>query len=157
MSTSRRPVALLVGVVILAVAGAAFAYWLTTGGGSGAGASGSTTPVSLSGGTPSSQLAPGGQTAVVLTVSNPNSASVRVGSLVLDTGQGTNGFSVDAGHSACGVGALSFATQTNGGAGWTVPGGGTLPVTLPNALSMTTGAANTCQGATFTVYLTAAS
>jgi hypothetical protein len=55
---------------------------------------------------------------------------------------------------------LSFATQTDGGAGWTVPGkvgntNGTLAVSLTNALAMSLGAANACQGATTTVYLTA--
>ena len=94
---------------------------------------------------------------MVLTITNPNAAQIRVGSLALDTSQGTGGFAVDGGHSGCGLATLSFATQTNGGAGWTVPGSGVLPVTLTNALSMGTGAANACQGATFSVYLTAAS
>ena len=44
-------------------------------------------------------------------------------------------------------------TQTNGGAGWTVPGSGVLSVTLTGALAMGSGAANACQGATFTVHL----
>ena len=64
---------------------------------------------------------------------------------------------MDGGHAGCGVAALSFTTQTNGGAGWTVPGSGRpSSITLTNALSMATGAANACQGATFTVYLQAA-
>jgi hypothetical protein len=78
---------------------------------------------------------------------------VRVGSLALDTSQGTGGFAVDAAHSGCAVSALAFTTQTNGGAGWTVPGSGSLPVTLTAAVSMSTSAGNACQGATFTVYL----
>ena len=94
---------------------------------------------------------------MVLTITNPDAAQIRVGSLALDTSQGTGGFAVDGGHSGCGLATFSFATQTNGGAGWTVPGSGTFPVTLPNALSMGTGAANACQGATFSVFLTAAS
>ena len=61
-----------------------------------------------------------------------------------------------AAHSGCVLATLSFTTQTNGGAGWTVAGGQALAVTLANALSMTTCAANACQGATFTVYLEAA-
>ncbi len=94
---------------------------------------------------------------MVLTVTNPNAAQIRVGSLALDTSQGTGGFAVDGAHSACGLATLSFTTQTNGGAGWTVPGSGALPVTLTNALSMGNGAANACQGAAFTVYLKVAS
>ena len=44
----------------------------------------------------------------------------------------------------------------NGGAAWTVPGSGSVPITLANAVSMATSAANDCQGASFTVYLRAA-
>jgi hypothetical protein len=86
-------------------------------------------------------------------LNNPNAATVRVGSLALDTSQGTNGFAVDAGHAGCNVNALSFVTQTNGGAGYTVPGTGSVSLTLPNAVSMASSAANACQGAAFTVYL----
>jgi hypothetical protein len=55
---------------------------------------------------------------------------------------------------------LSFTTATNNGAGWTVPAksgsvNGTLTVALPNGLAMNAAAANACQGATITVYLTA--
>jgi hypothetical protein len=55
---------------------------------------------------------------------------------------------------------LSFTTQTNGGAGWTVPGkigtvNGTLSITVMNALAMGVGAANACQGASLTSYLAA--
>ena len=64
---------------------------------------------------------------MVLTVTNPNPGQIRVGSLALDTSQGTGGFAVDGGHSGCGLATLSFATQTNGGAGWTVPGSGVAP------------------------------
>jgi hypothetical protein len=148
---------LLVGALTLMVAGAAVAYWGTTGGGSGAATSATTSALTLSPATPAAQLVPGGQTAVVLTVTNPNQAAIRVGSLALDTTQGSNGFGVDTGHSGCGLAALSFATQTNGGTGWTVPGNDTLSMTLTNALSMGTGAASACQGAPFTVYLTVAS
>jgi hypothetical protein len=53
------------------------------------------------------------------------------------------------------VSALGFTTQTNGGAGWTVPAGspGSLSIAMPGALTMTAGASNACQGATFTVHL----
>jgi hypothetical protein len=118
--------------------------------------------MTLSPGTPTADLFPGGQSGVALTVSNPNTSPAHIGSLVLDTTQGTSGMAVDAGHSACAVAMLSFATQTNGGAGWTVPakvGGvnGTLAATLSRALSMSVDAAAACQGATITVFLSAAS
>jgi hypothetical protein len=105
-------------------------------------------------------LYPGGQSDVSLTVSNPNPFIVHVGSFSLATGQGTGGFAVDAGHAGCATSTLSFTTQTNGAAGWTVPArvgatNGTLAVSLPNALAMSAGAANACQAATFDVHLSA--
>jgi hypothetical protein len=150
---------MLVSAVVLAGAGSgAWAYWRAGGSGAGSGGTGTTAAISLSAGTPSAQLFPGGTTDVVFIASNPNRSPVRIGSLVIDTTQGTGGLAVDAGHSACGVSALSFTTQSNGGAGWTVPAklgsvNGTLSITLTAALAMSTAAANACQGATFTVYL----
>lgn len=151
----RTPILVSATVLTLVVAGVAVAYWLGGGAGAGTASSGTTSPVTLSPGTPTASLYPGGQSAVVLTVTNPNPGSVRVGSLTLDTTQGTGGFAVDGGHSGCGLTSLSYAAQDNGGAGWTLTGGQVLSVTLPNALSMASSAADACQGASFTVYLEA--
>ena len=149
----RRPFALLLTALTLLVAGVAAAYWSTTGGGSATAATASISALTLAPATPTAQLYPGGQATVVLTITNPNPGQIRVGSLDLDTGVGSGGFAVDNAHSGCSLAPLSFTTQTNGGAGWTVPASGVLPVTLTNALSMGTGAANACQGASFSVYL----
>jgi hypothetical protein len=150
----------LLAILALPVGGTAFAYWSQSGSGAGSGTTGTTVAVTLSPGTPAPGLYPGGTANVELTVSNPNASAVRIGSLLLDTGQGTGGFAVDSGHSGCVVSTLSLTTQTNGGAGWTVPAkvgavNGTLSVTLTNALAMGVDAANACQGASFTVYLAA--
>jgi hypothetical protein len=151
-------VALLVGVMGAATGGIARAYW----GGSGSGAGGATTaatvPLTLGSGVPNADLYPGGQGNVVLTISNPNSGPVHVGSLALDTTSGTAGFGVDGAHSGCATSALTFTAQTNTGVGWTVPAksgavNGTLSITLTNAVAMDIGAANACQGAVFAVYL----
>lgn len=152
-------VALAVAVTIV-VGGAARAVWTASGGGTGGADAGALQPVVLSSGAPATPLFPGGQTAVALTVTNPNLADATIGSIALDPSQGTGGFAVDAGNSGCTLTALSFTTQTNGGAGWALPPrvgvvDGTLAISLPNALSMSTGAANACQGATFTIYLVA--
>ena len=104
-------------------------------------------------GTASNQLYPGGYSAVAVTVTNPNPGAVKVGSIYIDTTQGTNGFAVDGAHSTCGVAALSFATQTNGGTGWTIPASGSSVLSLTSSLSMSLDAANACQLASFTVYL----
>jgi hypothetical protein len=153
-------VALVAFIGVLLLNGGAQAFWTGGGSGTGNGGSGTVQAVTLSPGTTSGGLQPGGQRDVVLTVSNPNLAVVSVRSLAVDASQGTNGFSVDAGHAGCGVAALSLATQNNGGSGWTIPKkvgavDGTLSVTLTNALSMSASASNACQGATFTVFLAA--
>jgi hypothetical protein len=154
--------AIVAAAIILVVGGSgvAYAYWSAGGSGAGNGGTGATVPITLTAGTPTAGLVPGSSSAVVLVATNTNAASVHVSTLSVDTTQGTGGLSVDAGHSGCSVGSLSFATQTNGGAGWSVPGkvgavNGTLTITLANALTMATSAANACQGATFTVYLLA--
>jgi len=128
-----------------------------TGSGSASATTATVSAMTLGPGTPTAQLYPGGSADVVLTVTNPSSARIKIGSLALDTTQGTSGFAVDGGHSGCGLAQLSLSTQTNGGSGWTVNGNGTLSVTLTNALSMGAAAANACQGASFTVYLRVAS
>ena len=155
--TRRRGVlvAALLTLVVLATIGAASAFWTSGGSGSGGAETGTAQPVTLSPGTVSGYIYPGGQASVYVSAANPNSYSVHVTSLSLDTSQGTNGFSVDGGHSACDVATLSLAPQTNGGAGWTIAAGGPTALTthLTNALSMGAGAADACQGATFTVYL----
>jgi len=161
--TGRRRFALLAVLLVLLgipVGGIAWSYWSAGGTGTGSGANGTLAALSLSPGSPAAGLYPGGSTNVVLTASNSNTSIVKIGSLLLDTSQGTSGFSVDAGHSGCSVATLGFSTQNNGGAGWSVPArvgvvNGTLSITLTNALTMTAAAASACQGATFTVYLVA--
>ena len=152
--------AVIVAALAIPVGGAAIAYWQAGASGAGAGNTGTLAQLSLSPGTPAANLIPGAQTTVALTASNPNTDATRIGSLLLDTSQGTGGFAVDGAHAGCNVATLSFSTQTNGGAGWTVPArvgltNGTLAISLGNALSMSAAAASACQGATFTVYLAA--
>jgi hypothetical protein len=151
----RLLVAAVVVAVVVAVGGIAFAYWRGSGSGSRSVTTGTTVALGLGPATPTADLYPGGSTAVALTATNPNSSPIRIGSLALDTSQGTGGFGVDGGHPACGVASLSFATQNNSGSGWTITAHGSLLITLANALAMTAEAAQTCQGAGFTVYLTA--
>jgi hypothetical protein len=139
--------------MVVAATGAAFSYWAGSGGGSGSATTGTTQAVTLNPGTASNQIYPGGQSAVAVTVTNPNPGAVKVGSISLDTTQGTAGFAVDGAHAACGVATLSFTTQNNSGAGWTIAGSGSSMLSLANSLSMSTNAANACQGANFTVYL----
>jgi len=156
----RMVLASLLVILALPAGGAAFGYWSGSGSGAGSATTGASVAMTLSPATPTATLYPGGQADIVLSVSNPNTHAVHIGSLALDTSQGTVGFAVDAGHPGCAVSTFSFTTDTNGGAGWTVPGKvgaveGTLAITLTNALAMGVSAANACQGATSTVYLAA--
>ena len=130
------------------------AYWTTAGSGSASASVTNPDPVTLAPGSATGFLYPGTSADVSLTIANPNPFSVNVPSLVLDAGQGPGGFGVDSGHSGCGLSALSYTTQTNGGAGWTVPANATSwPLDLANAVSLSTAAATDCQGATFNVFL----
>jgi hypothetical protein len=154
----RRIRALAVTAATLLMAGCAFGFWTAIGNGSASGDAASPLAVSVSPGATGGRLYPGGGTDVALQISNPNPYRVRVGSLSLDTGQGSGGFDVDGAHGGCAVSALSFTAQSNGGAGWSVSPrvgstDGSLAIDLPNALAMSTGAAGACQGATFTVHL----
>ncbi len=147
----------VVVALFLAVCGgtAAYAYFRVTPTVSTGSASSSTgTALTILPGTPVAALYPGGTAPIALTIVNPGSDSTHVTSLSLDTGQGTFGFAVDASHSGCSTSSLSYVTQTTG---WDVPAHGSLSVTLPaSALTMSTSAANACQGALITVYLKAA-
>lgn len=156
-----RARAIVVGVVlVLLTAGtvtAASAYW--SGRGTGSGTAGSVTPLALtfSPATPTAQLYPGGQAGVSLTATNPNTVSLHLTTLALDTTQGRSGFDVDAAHESCDTSTFSFTAQTNGGAGWNVPASGSISLTLPASLAMGAGAANACQGVQVRVYLQATS
>jgi hypothetical protein len=148
---------LFVVALILGTFGTAYGFWTAIGGGSGAAATAAPVPVTLSPATPTTELFPGGQSAVTLVVTNPNPFVVRIRELTLDPSEGTGGFAVDAGHAGCDVSTLSFTTQTSG---WNIPArvgivDGSLSISLANALAMGSAAANACQGANFTVYLSA--
>jgi hypothetical protein len=144
--------AIAVGI-LLAITGGALAYLLATGSGSGSGSAQVTlsavTVTDLS--ATQSMLPTGAATGDIhVKLSNGNSSSVHINSLVLDTSQGTSGFSSNA--SSC---ALSFASQTNGGNGWTISANSNVSVDLVNSVTMGTSAATSCQGQSFSVYLKA--
>jgi hypothetical protein len=145
--------AAIVALLGIATAGA---FWTVNGAGGGTVSAETVASVTLTPGTATTDLYPGTSGDVAVSIANGNNYQAFVGSLALDTGRGTNGFSVDGGHSGCDVAALSYTTQSNGGSGWFVPAGSTLDLDLANAVDLATGAASECQGATFTVYLLAA-
>ena len=93
--TRRRGVlvAALLTLIVLATIGAASAFWTSGGSGSGTGETGTAQPLTLSPGTVSGCIYPGGQASVYVSAANPNSYTVHVTQLSLDTSQGTSGFS----------------------------------------------------------------
>lgn len=150
---------LCVTFLVLGGSGAG-AYWQAVGSGSGSAETEAPEPVVLSPGRPTNVLLPGARADVVVTVSNPNASELHIESLALDRRQGTRGYAADGDHAGCDVSSLRFSDQSNGGAGWSVPGtigteDGTATLTLTDALGMAPSADDACQGATFSVYLTA--
>lgn len=146
-----------VGVIVaLVAAAAAGAFWTLGGAGQGTVSAETVASVTLTPGTATTDLYPGGSGDVAVSIANSNTYRAYVGSLVLDTSSGTNGFSVSGGQPGCDPAAVSYTTQSNGGAGWFVPAAGTLDLDLANAVDLGIGAASECQGATFIVYLLAA-
>jgi hypothetical protein len=149
----RRAVIAIVAIAAAVLAGCAGAFWLVLGTGSGGSQAGTASAVTLSPAMTTASLYPGGTADVAVSIVNGNPSSVSVGSLELDTSQGSSGFAVDSAHAGCNLVALGYATQTNGGSGWSVAANSTLPLDLTGAVSLSTAAVSACQGAQVTVYL----
>ena len=158
-SGTNRKKKRLIAVTALLVAGSAIgvaiAAWTTGGSGSGQAQAGSAASMTISAGTPSSSLYPTASADVAATISNPNPYKVHVGSVTLGA------ISVDAGHSSCNTASVSVTSpQDNSGAGWdvlekSVAVNGSLNVDQADAIAMSNAATDACQGASFTVALTA--
>jgi hypothetical protein len=149
----RAAVSVAVGTLI--AGSVAYAAWTVNGSGTGTASATSAVDLTLSGGSPSGSLFPNGSADVDTSVSNSNPFTVHISTVSIDTTQGTNGFSVDSGHSGCNLSSLSFTPATNNGSGWDVPANSSVDVDAAGAISMSGAANDSCQGATFTVFLTA--
>jgi len=157
--TPSRMKILIAGIAIATVAATApaVAFWTGTGTGTATGTLDTTQALTLSPGGPGNELFPGASTSVMTVASNPNPYPVEITSILLDTGEGTDGYGVDGAHTDCDP-MFRFTGQTNGIEGWTVPAKagstpGELEIDLPGALAMGVGASDSCQGATYDVYL----
>lgn len=149
--TGRRRAALVAGgtaVAVLAGGTAAFAYWTTTGSGSGAAAARTMTAPTITAGTVAGDLYPGltangtstGGTLAV-TASNPNPFAVTV---TLNSSSSVTG---------CTTPGVSFLGGT-----FTLPANASnLTRTVPNSVSMAPGSSDDCQGKSLTVALTTTS
>jgi hypothetical protein len=156
--TRKRLVRIAVTATVgLTIAGAAaYAAWSVNGSGSGSASAATAQNLTLTAGLAASTLYPGANADVDTNVLNSNPFPVHVTSLALDTAKGQSGFGVDAGHSGCNLSSLSFTTATNGGNGWDIAANTPADLDASGSVAMDSSANDSCQGATFTVYLTAA-
>jgi hypothetical protein len=97
----KRNVAALSVVAVLALAGMAFAFWTTTGSGSGSGSVAASNGTLALHGTITSELTPGGSSAVTFKADNTNTSSEEVGTVSAVV-------SIDAEHATKGCKAADF-------------------------------------------------
>jgi hypothetical protein len=142
----RRLLVALCAVVAVMAAVAAYAYFTSSGSGTGSGTVGSSSAVTLHG-TAATTLYPGTSSTVTFTVDNPSPGSQRVNAIQLAS------VSTDAGHSAC---VMSDFTMANVTVNQVFPNGNGQAVTATGTLSMANTALNqdACQGAPLTLSLT---
>jgi predicted ribosomally synthesized peptide with SipW-like signal peptide len=146
----RRRSLLLFGAVAALVlglsGGAAFAYFTSSGSGSGTANAGTVSSVTVEAATGlvSNQLQPGTSGDLLITINNPNSTALKLVSV------SQNGSVTVAGGSSC-TGATSGVTiPTQSGLTLTIPTG-TATVVVPDGAAMSTSSASGCQGASFQV------
>jgi hypothetical protein len=140
VSAGRVVAAVLGACVLLAAAPAAYAVWTGVGAGSAAAAATDPQPIVVSAGVaPARPAFPTGAPtgSVSVTLRNPNPYRVHIGSLVLDAGAGSGGFSANA--AGCG---LAFTPPAGGG--WDIPANGGIDLELVNALTMAVSAPPAC-------------
>ncbi|UTT68749.1 hypothetical protein NMQ03_16195 [Arthrobacter sp. DNA4] len=147
--------AALAGLLATAGAGTAYAYWTASGTGAGSAAAATMQTVTVdalvASDNPKTVLYPGGSADVVLRLSNPNPYSVQVYSV---TGNGPA--VADASHPGCTTTGVSFTgTAAPLSPATYVPANSSALITLPGAATMDTTSLAACQGATFSVPVTA--
>jgi hypothetical protein len=141
----RKRVLIPLGIVILATAGAAYAYFSAVGTGSGSATTGSSAALTLHG-TVASAIYPGGTSSVTFTVDNPSGGKVRVGTITLA------GVTTDGSHVGC---SMSDFSMPNVVANQDVASGNGVSVSATGTLVMANSATNqdACQGAPLTLHL----
>lgn len=147
--------AALAGLLIAAGAGTAHAYWTAAGAGDGSAAAGTMQAVTVdalvAGDNPREALIPGGSADVVLRLTNPNPYPVQVYSVTAN-GPAT----ADAAHPGCTTTGVSFTgTAAPLEPATYVAADTTILLTLPGTAVMDTSSLAACQGATFSLPVTA--
>ena len=146
----RRALIFLAVIALFSlVAGAAYAYFTSSGSQSGSGTAGSLQSVTMAAttGTPGTPLLPGGSGDVTLKVTNTNNYAVTLVSV-----SGAGSVSADGGHPGCTTTGITFTSQTS--LNISIAANGTTQVDLPNAASMSAASSSGCQGATFSIPVT---
>jgi hypothetical protein len=152
MITKRRAAFVVTAALVVAVAGGAYAYFTTTGSGTGTAAVGSSQAVTLHA-TVTGSLFPGTSSPVSFTVDNPSSGAQQVGTITLSS------ITVDGAHSECSTvitGGKPDFTMPAVTVNHAFPSGNGQAVTPTGTLTMNdTGVSqDKCQGATLTLHLT---
>jgi hypothetical protein len=139
----------LASLILGLTGGAAFAYFTSPGSGSGVGNVGTAKGVSVvaATGTVTNKLYPGASGDLSVTLNNPNSVAVKITSLSAGTGSVTG----SGGLGTCTTTGVSVNAQS--GLSISVSPGGSVSVTIPNGVTMSSSSDNGCQDATFQVPL----
>ena len=146
----KRPVTTFVSLVLLLmIAGIAFAAWVVNGEGDGAAQAGVVDDLVLSPGTPTDLLYPGGDPAsVAVSVFNPNTYGVTITSFFQTPGE-----LISSSAAACTTD-IHGVTFTTANGVWEVAAGATESFVLGGSVVMSVDSDKACQGSTFTIPLT---
>lgn len=149
-----RTTAATVALCVLGGAGTAYAYWTSTGIGSGSATNGTMQTVTVdalvAGDTLQTSLVPGGTADVILRATNPNAHPVSI------YGFAANGaVTADTGHSSCTTTGVTFTPPPAPLAQpITIQANTSILLTLQGAASMSAASLSACQGAQFKVPVT---
>jgi hypothetical protein len=157
MRIKHKKLAVVIGVVAsMAIAGAALAYWTSTGTGNGSATAGSAgtyaVTVTLGAG-----IHPGGNVAVSGTITNNTTSDLQVHTIAVDPAfSATNGVTFDAPHASCNDGWFHFSGTVTGGTQTLTAGGGSTPYTGSLVMDESGNNQDACQGAVITLHVQAA-
>jgi hypothetical protein len=121
--------------------GGAYAYWTSSGLGSGQASTGTGQNVTIAtNATAGTLLQPGGSGDLVIAATNPNSQAVHITRITLGSITG------------CTTPAITLTSPSSGYLPFTIPGNANAArLVIPNALTMGTTASSDCQGVAFTI------
>lgn len=134
---------------VLVNAGAAWAYWMLNGEGTGVAVAGTTVELKLTGRSDDSRpLYPGGTTNLTVTVANQNDFPIRITSV----SPGSSPVTADPAHRDAGCRTTGVVVSDDVMAvSWEVPKNTVGVFTVPDGVRMTNSSDSACQGATFTI------